>query len=124
VSDAGVARVINRASQLQEERVRRLRIAFLRSETMATMLLGCLALTLAIVMLSASLLGLYGIPTGSLSTPVTQLIRTTAFRPAPDSVALFDQATGITSYYIQKRVWLPSNDCVLISGSSAESVGT
>ncbi len=115
VSDPGVARVIDRASQLDQERERRLRIAFLRSETMATMLLGCLALTLAIVMLISTLLGLYGIPTGSLSTPVTQLIKTTAFLQVPDSVALIDPGTGVTSYYIQRRVWLPSNDCVLIS---------
>ena len=50
-----------------EEREQRLRNSLLRSETMATLMLGCLSLTLAIVMAYATLLGLLGIPTGSLT---------------------------------------------------------
>jgi hypothetical protein len=115
VVDPGVAQILDRAVRLEAERDRRLRSSFLRSETMVTMMLGTTAFTLALVMLTVSLMGLWGIPNGSLTTLHQLVTRAPAGVASPGSTEEFDPVTGRTSYVLIRPIWLLSNDGVVLS---------
>lgn len=113
-NDPGVARIILQAQQLNEERNEQRRLAFRRirnRECMATMMLGTASLSLGVVLMTVTLVGLSGKSFGSLSLPQQVLVEATPRQ----LVSRFDSETNQMVSEPARVVWgsicLPSMEC-------------
>jgi hypothetical protein len=107
-ADPGVSRILLRAAALDQERQRANRSAVLRMlklESTATLMLGTGSLALAIVMTIVTIVGLFGIPVANWSQPRTWVVQ---------SGAAVGASVGLTRMVGTRKIFLPSNDCVLL----------
>ncbi len=98
-TDPGVARIIAKARDLNRKRLRERLRAFrrtLRSETMATMMLGSGSLALAVVMTIVTALGLLGISFQAWSKP-----------------RVFPVTSGTAT--VLTKILVPSDDCAVLA---------
>ncbi len=109
-ADAEVERIILKAQELYEDRLRANR-PNLRRENMASMIVGTASLALAIVVAVATILGLLGVPCGQWSEPRQIMVEASP----PRFVSHLD--LGSLDWVSEpvlvpsRKIWVPSHDC-------------
>jgi hypothetical protein len=115
-TDPGVARIILRALELNEDR-RKAFLRKLRRENMATMMLGTASLSLAIVVVVATVMGLLGIPCGQWSEPRSVLAHKAATGFIDRWLSLSDSDVNASMLVPSGRIYVSSAACDLLAWS-------
>ena len=109
-TDPGVARIILKAQELNEDR-RAALLRKLRRENMGSMMIGVLSISLAVVVSTVTMMGLAGIPFGSLSAPYEVLVKTKATRNVDRWTSIYDGTVPGNSLVPAYRIYVPSAAC-------------